>query len=316
MCYFSAGSMVDEKRNSDYEMIKCNGGCAIFRNSQQFFQFSLLFLLCLAVPQSRAAKPAIIHFGVLSIAQPSRIYAGWQPFADYISVQLGQPVEVVVPRGFGKMKKAIESGEVDFFYINSHVFYRLSQAGKAVPVVQMENITGKTTSRSEVFVRKNSDIHSVADLKGKSIAFISPMGAGGYMAPRAYLYNSGLDSGKDFKEVFTKNLSNSIYGVLLGEYDAGTMCGVNYKLMSHKIKTGDLKIIATSDEYPENLIAARSDLAPELIVLFRRQLLALDETVDGRQLLDEMKSMKIKNFVNYDKSMNDATQKLLDAGNL
>lgn len=283
---------------------------------RQYLRIFFLLLLCLSALQSQAGSPATIHFGVLSIAQPSRIFAKWQPFADYMSTQLGRPVEIVVPQGFGKMKKTIENGEVDFFYINSHVFYRLSQAGKAVPVVQMENIAGKTTSRSEVFVRKDSGIQSVEDLKGKSIAFVSPMGAGGYMAPRAYLYDSGLESGRDFKEVFTKNLSNSIYGVLLGEYDAATMCGVNYQLMSDKIKTGDLKVIAISYEYPENLIAARYDLSPELIAQFRQQLLFLNETTYGKHILEKMKNMKIKNFVKYDKSMNDATRKLLDTGRL
>jgi len=297
-------------------MIKFNKQRAFFQNPQQIPQFFLFLLLCLMAPQSHADEPAAIHFGVLSIAQPSRIYTKWQPFADYMSVQLGKPVEIVVPRGFGKMKKTIENGEVDFFYINSYVFYRLFKAGKAVPVAQMENIDGKTTSRSEVFVRKNSGIKTVDDLKGKEVAFVSPMGAGGYMAPRAYLYEYGLEGGKDFEEVFTKNLSNSIHGVLLGDYDAGTMCGVNYKLMSHKVKTGDLKVIAISDEYPENLIAARSGLSPELINRFRRQLLALDESADGQQLLEKMKSMKIKKFVDYNEDMIAATQRLLDAGQL
>ncbi len=284
--------------------------------AQQAVLFFLIFLLSLVSPQSRADESVTIHFGVLSIAQPSRIYAKWQPFADYMSAQLGLPVEIVVPRGVGKMKKSIEKGEVDFFYINSHVFYRLVQAGKAIPVAQMENIAGKTTSVSEIFVKSDSGIQSVEDLKGKSIAFVSPMGAGGYMAPRAYLYDSGLESGKDFDEKFTKNLSNSIHGVLLGEYDAATMCGVNYKLMSHKINTGELKVIAISDEYPENIIAARSDLSSELVNRFKRQLLTMSETAEGKQLLTKMKSMKIKNFVNYEASMNDTTKKLLDAGHL
>lgn len=281
-----------------------------------YFRNFIFLLLCAVSMQSRGESPATINFGVFSIAQPSRVFANWQPFADHMGVLLGQPVEIVVPRGFDKMKKIIEKGEVDFFYINSHVFYRLHQSGKAVPVAQMVNIAGKTTGSSEVFVRKDSGIQSVEDLKGKSIAFVSPVGAGGYMAPRAYFYAFGLESDKDFKEVFTKNLSNSIYGVLLGDYDAGTMCGVNYELMSHKIKTGDLKVIAVSGEYPENLIAARNDLSPELIARFRRQLLALDETADGEQLLNNMKSMKIKNFVEYDKRMIDKTKKLLDAGHL
>ena len=111
-----------------------------------------------------------VRFGILSIAQPSRIFTKWQPFAEYMSKQLGRPVEIVVPRGFGKMQKTIANGDVDFFYINSYVFYRLKQEGKAVGVAQMENITGRTTSRSKLFVKSDSGINSIADLKGKKIA--------------------------------------------------------------------------------------------------------------------------------------------------
>ncbi len=214
------------------------------------------------------------------------------------------------------MKETIEKGELDFFYINSHVFYHLFQSGKAVPVAQMENTAGKTTTRSEVFVRKNSGIQTIDDLKGGEIAFVSPMGAGGYIAPRAYLHDSGLESGEDFKEVFTRNLSNSIHGVLLGDYDAAAMCGVNYELMSRRISIGDLKIIANSNEYPENLIAARSDLAAGLVAEFRQLLLSLNKTTYGKQVLEKMKGMKIKNFVEYDESMNDITRELLEAGHL
>ncbi len=285
-----------------------------------FPRFSLLPLLFLLFTQAHAGehnKPApVIRFGVLSIAQPARIYAKWQPFAEYMSARLGQPLELVVPRGFGKMKRAIEQGKVDFFYINSYVFYRLYQAGKVIPVAQMKNIAGKTTSHSEIFVRKNSGIHSIEDLKGKSIAFVSPMGAGGYVAPRAYLYEAGLEDNRDFKQDFTKSLLNSIHGVLLGDYDAATMCGVNFKLMSHKIKTGDLKIIATSENYPENLIAARTGLPAGLVSRFHHQLLIMDKNKTGKQMLDKMRSMKIGSFVNYDIRMNDMTKKLLEVGHL
>ena len=85
------------------------------------------------------------------------------------------------------MKKAISEGEVDFFYINSNVYYRLKQENKASAVAQMQNITGKITSRSEIFVKRGSGLKHIYDLKGKNIAYISPMGAEGYLAPRALL---------------------------------------------------------------------------------------------------------------------------------
>lgn len=84
-------------------------------------QYLLILLLCLGQQQSLAEEQPTIRFGVLSIAQPSRIFAKWQPFADYMSQQLGQPVEIIVPRGFGKMKKTIVEGSVDFS-ISIHMY--------------------------------------------------------------------------------------------------------------------------------------------------------------------------------------------------
>ncbi len=277
----------------------------------------ILFFCYLSLPPSLAAKPEVIHLGILSIAPPARLYAKWQPFADYMQKQLGRPVELVVPHGFSKMKQAILQGKVDFFYINSYVFYRLLQMHQALAVAQIRNIAGNTTSHSEIFVRKNSHIQSIGDLNGKSIAFVSPLGAGGYMAPRAYLYAAGLKSDRDFKPEFTRNLTNSIHGVLLGDYDAGTMCGVNFKLMSQKIKTGDLKIIGNSPEYPESLIAARLNLPPQQIKQFRHQLLIMEKNPTGRQVLANMHSMKIQSFVRYDsKKMNSIIKKLIATGQL
>lgn len=276
----------------------------------------LIFLLFTGMQQGLAEEQQTIRFGVLSIAQPSRIFTKWQPFADYMSQQLGQPVEIVVPRGFGKMKTTIAAGEVDFFYINSHVYYRLKQEGKAIAIAQMLNIADETTSRSEIFVRRDSDINNIDDLKGKHIAYVSPMGAGGYLAPRAYLNKSGLEGGVDIRETFTKNLSNSIHGVLLNDYDAAAMCGVNYKLMSKKIETGELRIVAVSDIYPENVIGARSDLPEKLIEQFRNELLTMEENPKGNKLLSDMHSMKIKSFVKYDEAMDEMTKNLLETGNI
>ena len=220
---------------------------------------------------------------------------------------------IVIPRGFGKMKAAVTANQVDVFYINSHVFYRLQQEGKAVGVAQMQNIDGKVTSRSEIYVRTDSGIESAEQLKGKRIAFVSPIGAGGYLAPRAHLYKSEIT---DNVEIFTKNLSNSLHQVLLGDVEAGTMCGVNYRLMSKKVDTGELKIIDVSDEYPENLIAARASLEPALLSRIRDIITGMDKTPVNRAVLEQIRSMKIQRFLPYDPASATMTGKLLEEAQL
>ena len=99
------------------------------KNCFRIFAMAGLFAFCMQV---WADSSTPIKFGILSIAQPARIHAKWQPFVKYLSAELDRPVEIVIPRGFEKMRKAATNGEVDFFYVNSHVFYRLKQAGKAI----------------------------------------------------------------------------------------------------------------------------------------------------------------------------------------
>jgi len=276
--------------------------------------FSVFLLASIASPYLWAESQPPIHFGVLSIAPPARIHANWQPFIKYVAEALGRPVEIVVPRGFGKMKKAAASGAVDFFYVNSYVFFRLKEAGKAIGVAQMKNIDGKVFSQSEIFVRADSGIDTVDQLKGKSIAFVAPMGAGGYLAPRAYLYSQGIQTERDTQEVFTKNLSSSIHKVLLGEVAAATMCGVNFKLMSKKVDSGELKRIAVSENYPENVIAARSGLDEATLRKFTAAVTGMSRTEEGRAVLEKMRGMKIQDFLPYDPGLETVTQKLVDQG--
>lgn len=273
-----------------------------------FFHISLF--VTLVFPLSLQANEPI-RFGILSIAPPPRIHAKWQPFVRYVSRQIGHEVKIVIPRGFKKMKTAAAAGEVDFFYVNSHVFYRLKQSGKAIGVGQMENISGLTTSTSDIFVRSDSEIKNIEQLKGKSIAFVSPMGAGGYLAPRSYLYSKGVNTKKQTKEIFTKNLSNSIHQVLLGEINAGTMCGVNYLLMGKKVNTKELRIIGKSSPYPENVIAAREGIDSSLMKKFHKIIIAMPDSIEGQKVLLLMNSMKIKRFLPYDARSEEMTKKLL-----
>lgn len=255
-----------------------------------------------------------INLGILSLSPPLKTYKSWKPFADYIAKEMGISVNVVAPRGFGKLKKMAENKEIDLFYVNSHIFYLLKQSDKAVAIVQMENIANSITSQSSIFVRSDSNIDNVSQLKGKTFAFVSPMGAGGYLAPRAFLYQQGLKTKEETKELFTKNLTNSIYDVLLGKADAATMCGVNYQLMGKKIDTGELKIIASSGNYPENVLASRTDFPVDLIERLKAVVISMPDKAEGQAVLKKMQKMKIKQFIPYDPEIESLTRDLLKAG--
>ena len=282
----------------------------------QFWFYARLVLMSALLVASFNAKgfeqdEELIKLGVISLAPPSKIFKQWQPFADYLSERLNRKVEIVIPRGFKKIKSAIENKEMDIFFINSLIYYRLKQAGKAVPVAQMQNIEGSNLSQSVLFVRSDSDIDSLRDLKGKKVAFVSPMGAGGYLAPRATFYKQGIKTKTQTQEQFTKNLSSSIHKVLLGDVKVGTMCAINYQLMSKRLDMGDLRIIEASENYPEGMIGASPELAKNIRRKIADILIRMYDDNEGGKILSAMKDMKIKKFIAYDSKVEKLTQSLI-----
>ncbi|MDH5360402.1 MAG: phosphate/phosphite/phosphonate ABC transporter substrate-binding protein [Gammaproteobacteria bacterium] len=266
---------------------------------------------CLSGPLQASDDSTVIRLAIISLAPPSKIYKQWKPFADYLSAQSGRQVELVVPKGFKKIREAVENKSVDIFYVNSHIFYRLKSAGQALPVAQMINLDGTSTSKSVLFVRNDSGINKLSDLKGEKVAFVAPMGAGGYLAPRAEFYQHGIKTTSETNEEFTKNLSTSIHKVLIGDVKAGTMCGLNFRLMSKRMETGDLKIISETDKYPENVFGARNDLDSKLRQQIITIITGMSETDSGKLILKDMQDMKILDFVTYDEKIEDITRDLM-----
>ena len=269
-------------------------------------------MLCAPLTGVATEEKTPLVFGVISSAEPVRVYAEWKAFADYLASKLQRPVKMVVPRGFDKLAEVIDKGEVDVFYVNSLVYYRLMEKRKAIPVAQMQNLNGKVLNTSVVFVRTDSKIQNLTQLQGEKMAYINPMGSGGYLAPRALLYKEGVQAADQLKEEFTQNISSSVHKVLLGDAKAGAMCGLTYRLISEKIDTRELSIIATTDEYPEELVAARPDLPPATLKVVTQTLLEMSQSDAGRKILADMRALRIEKFVPYDARLTEpVTRKLL-----
>ena len=274
--------------------------------------------LCLALIYAPAGFSAqqndTIKMGVITLASPAKTFRQWRLFAEYLGAKLDRKVEIVVPKGFKKIKKSVENKSLDIFFINSYIFYRLKQQGQAKALVQMSNIDDSVFSRSVLFVRSDSGIEKLKELKGEKVAFVSPVGAGGYLAPRASFYKAGIKTKTQTDEEFTLNLTSSLHKVLLGDVKVGTMCSINYKLMSQRMNIGELKVISESEKYPEALFGARTDLPEDLKKDIAKIMIEMHEDEEGKKILSPLKALKIKKFVAYDEGIEQYTQSLIKEG--
>ena len=253
-----------------------------------------------------------IRLGILSMAPPAKIYKLWSPFADYLAEKVGRPVEIVVPRGFQKIKEAVVNDSVDLIYINSLILYRLKEEGKAIPVAQMYTIDGSIYNRGVLVARVDSNIKSLKDLKGKKLAFISPMASGGYLAQRAKFQSEGIKTKTDAQEVFTKNLTTSLHKVILGDVQAAAMCGINFRLLSQRFGNGELETVGYSETFVENAFGANPKLEKTLREKISSTIIDMINDSEGQRILSAMKNMKIKKFVKYDPGAEKVTRELIN----
>ncbi len=99
-----------------------------------------------------------------------------------------------------------------------------------------------------VVTKKDSDINSLADLKGKKVAHTSASSNSGNLAPRAIFPQHGIVPDKDYTVVYSGKHDQSILGVAHGDYDAAPVASdVFYRMAdAGRINKDDFKIVFTS----------------------------------------------------------------------
>ena len=149
--------------------------------------------------------------------------------------------------------------------------------------------------RSAVFALSESAITSVADLRGKKLAFEQPFSSTGYILPRIIFERLGeslspLETASStapvgkISYVFSGDDENTMECVLRGRVDAGAMSHNNVEKYA-KTSLSKLKIIWESPPVPRHLVSVRSDLAPNVVADISRTLTEMDKDNDGNAIL-------------------------------
>jgi phosphonate transport system substrate-binding protein len=148
---------------------------------------------------------------------------------------------------------------------------------------------------SVMFVRKDSGIDRLEDLKGRSIAFEEPFSSSGYFLPKMVLAEAGyqlvrvqeaLDpvSRDEVGYVFSNDDENTMVWVLRGKITAGAMDQENY-LKYARNHLDRLQIIHQTFSLPRHVVSYRADLPASLVARVKEILLEMDQSEEGKKVL-------------------------------
>ena len=243
------------------------------------FGFLLSLVLLCAAGASAQAK-VILVLGLYPEEKPRNMIEAFRPslnaVEDMMSAQLGEDVEIHIQMSsdYVTALDALVAGQVDFARLGPASYVMGKNQQPAIELLAMENSHGSVSFDGLIVVREDSKLHSVADLKGGSFAFVSERSTLGRFFAQAYLANAGIKAADLRDYDYVGNHEAVGLAVWTGRFDAGAM---NRRIYDKLVNRGmHLRPIASFKNVTRAWVA-RAGLPPRLANCLRDALLNLHD---------------------------------------
>lgn len=248
-----------------------------------FFTLSLPFHSFAQPPQKKILIGIMPEINVFKQKQRFKL------LGDYLTNKTGVTVEFTILSKYGNIIERFTADKMDGAFLGSFTGALAIKKLKVDPLVRIANLDGTTSYHGYLFVRKDSEIKGVKEMKGKKMAYVDKATAAGYLFPITYLKENGVtDTDHFFSETtFTGSHDAAINAVLKQYADVGAS---KHSVYEHeKIKNplidNQLIVLARSADVPSSGLFVRKDLPQALKDKLKSVLLGLQADPDGKTIL-------------------------------
>jgi len=220
----------------------------------------------------------------------------FKPLTEYLTKKTGVKVNITILSRYGNIIERFTSEKMDGAFFGSFTGALAIEKLGVDPIARPINLDGTSTYHGYLFVRKNSGIKNVKDMKGKKMAFVEKATTAGYIFPIAYLKENGVtDMKKYFSEYyFTGSHDAAIYAVLDKKADIGAAKHSIYDRVRKADPRVDkeLTILAESAKVPSNGLCVRKGLDANIKKKLKEALLNIDKDPEGKIVLEKFGAIR------------------------
>ena len=199
---------------------------------------------------------------------------------DQLGERLGVPVELFPAPDYAGVLQGLLADQLDMSFLGASGYagIYLQDPDAVEPIFVNAEADGSLGYQSVMYVRADSDIMSLEDMEGRTLAYADPNSTSGYLVPRFELGRQGIDDEYFAQTGFGGGHEQAVVAVLNGQYDAGVtwVSGVgepsegysrgNLRRMidNDLLDMADLRIIWESNTIPNGPAVIRKDLPQEV----------------------------------------------------
>jgi len=216
----------------------------------------------------------------------------------YLSRKSGVTIEFTILSRYGNIIDRFTAEKMDGAFFGSFTGALAIERLGVVPLARPVNLDNTSTYYGVLFVRKDSGIRTVKDMKDKKMAFVDKATTAGYLFPLAWLRENGVSiTDKDHffsKSFFAGSHDAAITAVLNHTADVGAAKHSMYDRVRKEEPRIDqeLIILAQSALVPSNGLCVRKGLDPVLKRKLKEALLGLHEDPEGAEILKQFGAIK------------------------
>lgn len=229
---------------------------------------------------AEAAGRKTYVFAVLPQQPPASMHALWIPLIERLERELGITIRLKLYDSMSGFEDGLKRGTGDFIFSTPPQMVIARSSQKYIPLVR-----GKRELAGVLFVRKDSPVKSVADLKTTEVAFVGERNLCSVMTRYSLSqYNTDLN----LVPLFSGSTTNVYRNVLLGKVAAGATLDVDIERESPDT-VAQLRVIMTTPKVAPHPVSAHPRVPKALREKMTATLLKLSKEKDGKELLKRVR---------------------------
>ena len=253
----------------------------------------LVLVMSIGIVACSPEKEQVLKMGFVPMKDGDTLIESVEPLTEMLSKELGIKVEGFTATNYVGVVEGLGSGQVDFGFIPPFAYVLANSESNAKVILTAINKYGEARYRSQFLVRKDSEIKSFSDIKGKIVAFVDPSSTSGYLFPGAHLIKEGIDIEKDIEYVYSGGHDKSLQLLLNGDVDVATTFVDSRERYAKDFPTAmeETELLGYTDYIPNISVTLRGDMDPELQDKIKDALLKIQDSEEGKALLIELFNM-------------------------